>query len=311
MSSYLKHLIVLMPIAAGALWGSAGVFVRDLNAFGMDNYTVLGTRMIVAVVLMFALMFAYDRSMLKIRLKDFWLFAGAGIPGMLFLNLCYNEAIGMLALSLSAILLSMAPFFAILMAAVLFNEKITRKKAGCMITAFAGCALASGIFDGAGVLHWSMSGIVMGIMAAFFYALYGIFSKMATNRGYHTFSILFYSILLIAVVMIPFTDWRLFGTFLAASPVENSVFAVAHSLCTSILPYMLFSFALVHMETGKAAILAGGAEPVSAVIFGAAFFAEIPTILTFSGIVLAVFALSYLCYEPKTENEVKAAVNES
>lgn len=44
----MRKLILVLPVLAGVLWGSAGVFVRELNDFGMDGYTVLSTRMIVA-----------------------------------------------------------------------------------------------------------------------------------------------------------------------------------------------------------------------------------------------------------------------
>ena len=40
-----KKWTAALPILAGAMWGSAGVFVRKLYAFGMDSYTILATKM--------------------------------------------------------------------------------------------------------------------------------------------------------------------------------------------------------------------------------------------------------------------------
>ena len=40
-------------------WGSVGIFVRVLTDFGMDNYTVLGSRMAVASVILFFLSFSF------------------------------------------------------------------------------------------------------------------------------------------------------------------------------------------------------------------------------------------------------------
>ena len=51
----------------------------------------------------------YDRSLLKIRIRDLWIFIAAGLIGTLGLNFCYNESISRLTLSLSAVLLSLAP----------------------------------------------------------------------------------------------------------------------------------------------------------------------------------------------------------
>ena len=40
----MKKLVVLLPVLSGVLWGSAGVFVRDLTEMGMDDYTLLSSR---------------------------------------------------------------------------------------------------------------------------------------------------------------------------------------------------------------------------------------------------------------------------
>lgn len=299
MEKLLRKFMILLPVIAGVLWGSAGVFVRKLNDFGMDKYSILGTRMLVAVVIMLVMLLIYNRSLLKIKIKDTWLFLGTGILGILGLNFFYNEAVGEVTLSLAAILLSLAPIFVMLLSAVIFKEKVTAKKVGCMFLALIGCVLASGILESASGLQWSVQGIFMGILSAFFCALYGIFSKIATNKGYHTFTILFYSLLFITIVLLPFTDWTMFGTFIKTAPVSNTVFALCHSACTSILPYAFYSIALLHMENGKVSILAGGGEPMAAVIFGALFFSEIPTILNLVGLAVTIIALSLLCMTPK------------
>lgn len=37
-----------------------------------------------------------------------------------------------------------------------------------------------------------------------------------------------------------------------------------HLLCTSVLPYVLYTIALTHVETGRTSILAASAEPIAA-----------------------------------------------
>lgn len=290
----MKKIVLTLPLLAGMLWGSAGIFVRTLSDFGMDRFTILSSRMLVAAIIMFVGLILTKKTLLKIEWKDLWLFGGTGILGILGLNFCYNEAVGQVTLSLAAILLSLAPVFVIILSAVIFKEKITFRKVNCMILALIGCALASGIFESSG-LQWSIYGIIMGFLSAFFCALYGIFSKIATNKGYHTFTIIFYSLLICSIVLFPFTDWNVFGLFLKTTPINNTIFAVLHSACTSILPYALYSLALLYMENGKVSILAGGGEPMAAVIFGVSFYSEIPTILNLTGLIITVIALSILC----------------
>lgn len=293
----MKRFISILPVTAGILWGSAGVFVRKLNDFGMDGYTILSTRMLVATVFLFIAIGLYKHSLLKINLKDLWIFAGTGLLGIMGLNYFYNEAVGEITLSLAAILLSMAPVFVMILSAFIFKERITVKKVNCLILAIVGCTLASGIFEttsGTG-LQVSVRGIVMGLLSGFFCALYGIFSKIAANREYSTYTILFYSLLLCSIVLFPVTDWKVFISFIKDAPLQNTVFAMAHSACTSILPYLFYSIALLYMENGKVSILAGGGEPIAAVVFGILFFSEIPTVLILIGLVITIIALFFLC----------------
>lgn len=301
MKIFTKYLFLCLPVISGILWGSAGVFVRQLTTFGMDNFSILGTRMVVAAAMMFAALWLYNRSLLRILPRDLWLFLGCGLLGILGLNFFYNEAVGEVTLSLAAILLSLAPVFVMLLSSVIFKEKITQRKVGCMLLALVGCVLASGILDAGVSVHWSLRGIFMGLLSAFFCALYGIFSKLATDRGYHIFTVLFYSLLSIAIALAAVTDWKLFGAFLEASLAANTLFALAHSACTSILPYAFYSIALIYMENSTVSILAGGGEPMAAVVFGVLFFAEIPTVLNLVGIGITILALTLLCRPSQKE----------
>lgn len=299
----MKKIVVLLPIIAGILWSSAGVFVRKLNAFGMDAYTILSTRMLLAAFLMVIGILMIKPSLLRIKLKDLWVFCGCGILGILGLNFFYNEAVGEVSLSLSAILLSMAPIFVMILSAFIFNEKITPKKICCLVFALVGCAMASGIFEvsaGTG-LKVTVRGICMGLLSGFFCALYGIFSKIAANKGYGIVTILFYSLVLCSVALFSFTDWNMAVRFIETSPVGNTFFAIFHSLCTSMFPYLFYSLALIYMENGKVSILAGGGEPMAAVIFGLLFFMEIPSALNLLGLALVVSALTTLCV-PQSDN---------
>ena len=213
---------------------------------------------------------------------------------MLGLNYCYNEAIRTVSMSLAAVLLGLSPIFVMLLSAVLFRERITARKLGCMALALVGCLLVSGVLEGSG-LQWSWGGIGMGVLSAFFYALYAIFSKTASNRGYDTFTIIFYSILAISLVLLPLTDWGSFGAFLAEAPVGNTVVTLAHAAFTTILPYALYTLSQLYLDGGMVAILASGGEPTAACVFGALFFQEYPSVWNLLGLAVTVAALTLLC----------------
>lgn len=294
----MKKAVVLLPVFAGFLWGSSGVFVRTLTAHGMNNYTIIASRMMMAASLLFIVLLVTGREQLRVRIRDLWIFAGCGIVGMLGLNIFYNESVRLLSLSLAAILLSTAPFFALFLSAVIFRERITRRKIGCLVMAVAGCILASGVIESGSGTGWSLFGILSGLASAVFFALYGVFSRFATNRGYSTFTILFYSMLMISIALIPIADLGKLTGFIAEAPLMHGGFTLLHALCAVVLPYALYSLSLVYMENGRVAILAGGGEPVAAFVFGMIFYHEMPTALNLLGLVVTVAALTLMCLSP-------------
>ena len=294
----MKQCIQIFPVLSGILWGSAGVFVRDFTALGMDSITVVNMRIIPAIILIIIGTAILDKNLLKIRLKDSWIFSGGGILGMLSLNLCYNEAINHLTLSLAAVLLSLAPVFVLILASIIFKEKLTLQKIICVILAIVGCVFSSGVFETVGGLKWSFYGILLGTCGAFFYGIYSIFSKLAMARKYHCFTITIYCLLFASIALSPFTNWHIIGEVLNTNPVDMGFFMIFHSIFVCVLPYTFFTIALNYVEAGKVAILASG-EPVAAMIFGIFFFNEIPTYLSILGLILVLLALCLLSISAK------------
>ncbi len=288
-----KKLLFLAPLLSGILWGTSGTFVRTTAAMGLGTVEILITRIIFATVVMLLITFFYDKKLLRINIKDIWIFAVAGLVSTLGLNICYNITMQMMTLSFAAVLLSMAPIFVLILARIFFHEKLTSKKVICMIIALIGCALVSGAFDSITAVTWSVGGVLIGLLSAFFYALYSIFSRLAFDRGYHTFTILVYCFTMITVALIPFTDWTLVANVFHSDPGKFTIITIFHSLCVSILPYLLFTAAIRRMDTGIASILASS-EPVAAMIFGFIFFDESPTFLSVTGMILTLIALGIL-----------------
>lgn len=289
----MKQWIQIFPILSGIMWGSAGIFVRKLSELGLNSVSIVETRIIVAIIIIIAGLLFLDKKLLKIKLKDLWIFICAGIFSMLGLNLCYNFAINELTLSLSAVLLSLAPIFVLILASILFKEKLTLQKTVCAILALIGCILSSGVLEEVGAMKWTTIGIIIGTLGAFFYGTYSIFSKIAILKGYHSFTVTIYSLMAVGIALLPFTDWLKVWEIIQIDPAPMSGFLLLHSLLTSVLPYICFTVALNYVEAGKVAILASG-EPIAAMLFGIFFYQEIPTVLSLIGLFTVLFALGLL-----------------
>lgn len=300
MKTKANKIISIFPILSGIFFGSGGIFIRRLIEMGVDSYSIVFLRVFIALPILILWLFFTNKKLFYVRLKDVWVFFGAGVLGTLGLNLSYNYSITELSLSLSAILLSLAPIFVVIFSFFLFKEKITSTKIYCMILAIVGSALASGVFESVS-MRWSFKGILVGLFAAIFYSLYSIFSKIAMEKKYDALTITLYSTLAITMVLFPMNDWGFVREIISVSPLKMSIFMVAHSLCTCIFPYALYTISLNYMDAGKASILCS-CEPIAATIFGLLFYNEVPTLLSLVGLVIVLVALGILSLKNSKQN---------
>ena len=290
-----------MPLIAGTCWGASGVFVRTLSAAGFNNITIMTSRAIVGSSLVFLFLFFYDRSLLKIRKRDIPLFLSLAVNGYLLMHTCYNLTVGELTLSLASILLGLCPIFVLLFGALFFHEKITLVKVSCMLAAITGCALIAGVFEKDSDVTWGFLGLLFGLGSAFFNAVYTLHSKQLTEKKYHTLTINLYAFFFTAVVLLPFADWNLLVGYVTSDPLNGSLVYLAQALVTSIMPNFLYTNAIQRIDSGNAAILSCGAEPVSAMIFGILLYNEIPSVLGILGMVITVSALAVLTRSDKSK----------
>ena len=288
----MKKIYLILPILAGIMFGSSGVFVRTLTQNGIDQTTLLFLRFSIAIIPVLIAILLTDKKLFKIDLSDLPLFLVCAIC-IIGINLCYNESMNSVSLSLAAVLLSLAPIYVLIIAYFLFDEKITSKKLICMVLAIFGCMLMTGVLE-TDLSNIPLFGILSGIGAGLFWAIYLMASKKSIESGTHTYTILFYSIIFITLALIPLTDFSQIGGFISINPILTIIFLILHSTFSFALPYILSTLSLNYMESGISSILLSGSEPLAALIFGLVIYGEIPTILMFCGFILAIMAMMLL-----------------
>lgn len=287
----MKKIYLILPIIAGIMFGSTGIFVRTLTENGVDSTTLLFLRFSIAILYMIIAILLTDKSLFKIDKEDIPLLILCGLC-ILSLNLCYNSSINTVTLSLAAILLSTAPVFVLIFEYFLFNEKITSIKVFSVILVLIGCTLVTGLIEENSV-NISLLGIIAGIGAAVFWAIYSVSSRKSIDMGRHTFTILLYSLITITIVVIPFTNFTQITDFIYLNPLPNIIFLLMHSLVSFALPYICITISLNHLDAGTAVILSSG-EPIAALIYGMIFYSEIPTALMVCGVFITIIALIIL-----------------
>ncbi len=287
----MKKIYLILPIIAGIMFGSTGIFVRTLTENGVDSTTLLFLRFSIAAIFMGIAILFTDKSLFKINKQDIPLFVLCGLC-ILGLNLCYNSSINTVPLSLAAILLSTAPVFVLIFEYFIFNEKITSIKVFSVILVLIGCTLVTGLIE-ENSLNISLLGIIAGIGSAIFWAIYSVSSRKSIEMGRHTFTILFYSLITITLVIIPFTNFTQITDFVYLNTIPNIIFLMLHSLVSFALPYICITISLNHLDAGTAVILSSG-EPIAALLFGMIFYSEIPTALMVCGVFITIIALVIL-----------------
>ena len=266
MKKYLPHISILI---AGITWGMIGLFNRYLLAGGFTPATIVLTRNFGGFLLMTLLFFLMDRGIFRIKLRHLPYFLGTGVVSVVLFTLMYFSCQEQCSLAVAAILLYTAPAFVMLMSAVLFRESITKKKLLALVIAFAGCAFVSGVFSGG--LSVTTAGLLMGIGSAFFYALYSIFARYALTY-YQPLTVTYYTFLCAGCASLFVGSPAQVLELLSASPIIL-LQAVGLVVISTVLPFILYTKGLVHVESGKASILAS-VEPVAAAVIGVLAFGE-------------------------------------
>ena len=183
-----------MIIIAACFWGSMGIFVRNLSAFGFSAIQIVSIRISLAALFFALILLAKDRAGFKILPRDIPLFLGLGFGSILFFTVCYFTAITIMPLSTAAILLYTSPIWIVLMSAIFFREKMNGQKLVALVLAFAGCVLVSGI-SGEGI---TLKGLLIGLGSGIGYGLYSILGTVALRR-YSPYTVTTYTFLLAAI----------------------------------------------------------------------------------------------------------------
>ncbi len=277
-------------ILAGCFWGSMGIFVRKLGAYGFSSIQIVSIRVTLAALIFALVLFIKDPSGFKISLRDIPLFLGLGLGSILFFTVCYFTAINMMSLSTAAILLYTSPVWIMLMSVLFFREKPDRRKFVALALAFAGCVLVSGI-SGEGM---TVTGLLVGLGSGIGYGLYSILGTVALRR-YSPYTVTAYTFLIASA-----GSWIICNPADMLSKYANAedtgfliFFSVLTAFVTAVIPFLAYTLGLESVEAGKAGIIAT-IEPMVATLIGITVFSEPLTLMSGAGILLILSAVVIL-----------------
>lgn len=266
----MKKKCELYVVIAAVLWGCIAVFHNLLRHEGFSHIQIVTIRVTSAAAVLTVYLLARAPQMLRIRLRDWWCFAGTGIAGLLTFNWCYFVAMEMTGRAVAAALLYTAPAFVLLLSAVLFKEPLTTRKISALALALTGSVLVSGFSGVAHVIQ--RAGLLPAVGAGFSYALYSIFGKIALRKGYCAETISEYTFLFAAACAVPLS--RIWSISPPPNMLTTGIGALGVGVICCVFPFLLYTKGLAGTDAGKAAVLAM-AEPAVATLLGCVLYREV------------------------------------
>ncbi len=265
MKKYLPHICVL---ASGVLWGLIGIFNRRLTGAGLSVGSIVLIRNFGSMLELGVLFLLKDPKIFRIKARHIPIFLGTGVVSVLLFTLCYFTCQKLCSLAVAAVLLYTSPAFVVILSAILWKDKITKRKLIALLLAFLGATLVTGLWSGdASVTAW---GAALGVASGLFYGLYSIFGRYALAH-YKPFTVTFYTFLFAGLGALAALRPAELAAGFATPGVALTAFGLI-AVCT-VAPYLLYTYGLAGMDSGKAAILAS-VEPVTAAVVGVLAFGE-------------------------------------
>ncbi len=281
----MKKFADIFVLAAGILWGIAGLFVSHMSTLGFTPIQVSALRWIFSGLIMFAAVLIISPKRLRINIRDIWWFLCTGILCILLSSTLYFVSIPLTTAAVANILMYTSPIWILIFSVIFFKEKINLPKIISLCLAVFGCAFATGII-GSGELNFNALGIVTGVLSGLFYGLYSIFGKFVLKK-YDSVTVTLYTVLFaglgaLFIIDIPRTAYQIteIGAYI---PILLLVVLV------TIAPYTLYTVGLKHCKATRASIMSC-IEPMTSAIMGTLILHQPFTAFQLVGIIMILGA---------------------
>jgi len=281
MNRYMAMGIVAL---ASVLWGFIGLCTRSMYAGGLDSVQINGVRGILCAVILFFIIMLFDRGSLVIKKrKDILKMIFYGVMKFL-MDICYIQSLMEVSLALAGILLATDTYFMLFISLFLFKGGITPAKVLATFIGFFGLALLMNLFTNPGEIN--AEGVLYGLGAGLFGALYSTGVKLSLNDGYKPNTVLFYIFLVGAVLFMLVIDVPV--TFSVAFGTPNMLFdSLILTFLLTLVPYYLYAKGMESLEPITVLILAF-LEAVTSAVVGVIMFSEPMDALNVLGIAMVL-----------------------
>ena len=278
----------LSIITAAFFWGTSATAAKSLFERSVSPLLLVESRVVLAAIFLVGLFLISRPSLLKIKIADIGDFALLGIIGVAGSNYTYYMAIQKTTVGFAILMQYTAPAVVAVYMVLSRRESISRTKVLALLSSLAGCMIMVGAFDPA--IHLTAPGIALGVLSAFCFAFFNIYTKVA-SKHYSIWTSLSYTFITGSVFWIAL-DAILHIEISASSPMEMGAL-VLFSLSSALIPYFFYFTGLKYLAPSTA-IIVSTIEPVVAIFSAFIILGETLYPEQIAGGVLIIFAVILL-----------------
>ncbi len=255
-----------LVIAGSVCLGMLGVVGRILYTQIDTPITLVQYRAFFGTAVLFGALFIFYRPLLVIRRHDVLFFALYGLLSIGLNSFCYFSAIQQIGIGPAVVLLYTYPVFLMILSVFFLKEPLTGIKVLALLASLAGVILLVA-HGGLWLSRVSRTGILYGLGAGFFSALYSLFGKKALVR-YRPATVLFYALFFGSFF---FLCWGLsVGRLQTRFSPRTWFWLFVLGVGPSMLGYFFYTAGLKYVEASRAGIVANVEVP--AAVLGALIF---------------------------------------
>ncbi len=242
----------LAVVAATALWGTSGVFVKFIaDSSAMSALALAFWRDLLTASALWIGLGLLRPAWLRVRRRDLPWLIGLGSISIGLFHVLWNLGVLLSGVAICTVQQAAMPAVVAIGARLLWHEPLTWRKILAILLTFAGTLFVSGL-DVLGRANLTLPGLLLGLGIPLTYATFSLFGKPLASR-YHPPTVLTYGFTIATVTLLPFQ-------FFAPQP-WSAVGAVgphftALVFLSTIVPFSLYTFALGRLPASVAGILA-------------------------------------------------------
>ena len=279
----------LFIIAAGILWGTSPLFVSYLSPKGFTSLELTAVRAAVSVFILALFLLISNRGAFRIGRQELLLLLVSAI-GFVGTATFYFQAIKMTSASTAVVLMYTAPIYVLIFSILFLGERLTPLKLSAMTVMLLGCFFVSGVIGG---FHFDALGVLFGVLSGLSYGTYNIVTKILMRRGANPSASTFYTFLFAAAISTVISRPVSLFEKIGDSSALTVLLLIFLGIATCVAPYFLYTLAMRELSAGVASSLAI-VEPMAATVMSAIFLSDIPSPVSWVGIVLILGAVVLL-----------------